>query len=71
MFGYDFKLPYGEIINSRQFNNDSCDYKQEFINRMMQPNKIVKQELEKATLKREVKHKPSIKGGIYILKLGT
>ena len=55
LFGRDFRIPYNEIIESRQYYNDSEDYKQEFINRMRKTYKLVKQEIEKSKRKQEAK----------------
>ena len=46
LFRRDFRIPYNEIIESRQYYNDSEDYKQEFINRMRKTYKLVKQEIK-------------------------
>ena len=51
LFGRDFRIPYNEIIESRQYYNESEDYKQEFINRMRKTYKLVKQEIEKSKTK--------------------
>ena len=62
LFGRDFRIPYNEIKESRQYYNDSEDYKQEFINRMRKTYKLVKQEIEKSKIKQEAKNIQNVKG---------
>ena len=62
LFGWDFQIPYNEIIESRQYYNDSEDYKQKFINRMRKTHKLVKQEIEKSKRKQEAKNIKNVKG---------
>ena len=64
LFGRDLRIPYNEIIESRQHYNDSRDYKQEFINRMRKTYKLVKQEIEKSKRQQEAKNTPNVKGEI-------
>ena len=63
VFGQDFRIPYDEFIESKQYYNDSVDYKQEFINRMRKTYKLVKKNRKIKNKTRSQKH-PKYQGRI-------